>query len=133
MRISDWSSDVCSSDLFGGLRFPRLALRGAFLGGHLTILVRVGGIEAGERRGLELGLADRLVAVGIGLAHHHAAAHAVASAAHAVMAAHTALAFTGIGALQIGRAHVCTPVTNAHRVCRLLLAKTTYKDYIPLT
>src|SRR3546814_4103065 len=26
-------------------------------------------------------------------------------------------------ALQIGRAHVCTPVTNAHLVCRLLLAK----------
>src|SRR3546814_1030061 len=25
--------------------------------------------------------------------------------------------------IQIGRAHVCTPVTNAHLVCRLLLAK----------
>src|SRR3546814_6693224 len=25
---------------------------------------------------------------------------------------------------QIGRAHVCTPVTNAHLVCRLLLEKT---------
>src|SRR3546814_7857561 len=25
---------------------------------------------------------------------------------------------------EIGRAHVCTPVTNAHLVCRLLLAKT---------
>src|SRR3546814_4651429 len=25
--------------------------------------------------------------------------------------------------LEIGRAHVCTPVTNAHLVCRLLLAK----------
>src|SRR3546814_1449559 len=25
--------------------------------------------------------------------------------------------------LQIGRAHVCTPVTNAHIVCRLLLEK----------
>src|SRR3546814_8754064 len=25
--------------------------------------------------------------------------------------------------LQIGRAHVCTPVTNAHIVCRLLLDK----------
>src|SRR3546814_9082460 len=24
---------------------------------------------------------------------------------------------------EIGRAHVCTPVTNAHLVCRLLLAK----------
>src|SRR3546814_2682864 len=26
---------------------------------------------------------------------------------------------------EIGRAHVCTPVTNAHLVCRLLLAKKT--------
>src|SRR3546814_1555809 len=48
---------------------PCAALRLAFLGRHLTILVRIGGIEAGERRGLEFGLADRLVAVGIGLAH----------------------------------------------------------------
>src|SRR3546814_4365970 len=29
---------------------------------------------------------------------------------------------------QIGRAHVCTPVTNAHLVCRLLLEK---KNYTP--
>src|SRR3546814_10893671 len=28
-------------------------------------------------------------------------------------------------AFQIGRAHVCTPVTNQHLVCRLLLAKNT--------
>src|SRR3546814_8019333 len=28
-------------------------------------------------------------------------------------------------ALEIGRAHVCTPVTNAQLVCRLLLEKTT--------
>src|SRR3546814_3561865 len=27
---------------------------------------------------------------------------------------------------QIGRAHVCTPVTNAHLVCRLLLEKKKY-------
>src|SRR3546814_6182498 len=27
------------------------------------------------------------------------------------------------GNWEIGRAHVCTPVTTAHRVCRLLLAK----------
>src|SRR3546814_8469706 len=28
-----------------------------------------------------------------------------------------------LGAEEIGRAHVCTPVTNAHLVCRLLLEK----------
>src|SRR3546814_9656280 len=30
----------------------------------------------------------------------------------------------GAAGQQIGRAHVCTPVTNAHLVCRLLLDKT---------
>src|SRR3546814_3547205 len=29
-------------------------------------------------------------------------------------------------ACEIGRAHVCTPVTNAHLVCRLLLEKKKY-------
>src|SRR3546814_10656561 len=29
---------------------------------------------------------------------------------------------------RIGRAHVCTPVTNAHIVCRLLLEKQNYKQ-----
>src|SRR3546814_3058476 len=31
-------------------------------------------------------------------------------------------------AFQIGRAHVCTPVTNAHLVCRLLLEKQKNKN-----
>src|SRR3546814_8927135 len=30
--------------------------------------------------------------------------------------------------LEIGRAHVCTPVTNAHPVCRLLLEKKKIKQ-----
>src|SRR3546814_975413 len=33
------------------------------------------------------------------------------------------IALYGRGIEQIGRAHVCTPVTNAQLVCRLLLAK----------
>src|SRR3546814_5637057 len=33
-------------------------------------------------------------------------------------------AFDRLGGGQIGRAQVCTPVTHAHLVCRLLLAKT---------
>src|SRR5690606_14266468 len=51
-----------------------------------------------EGGGLEFGLTDRLVAVGVGL-HHHAvaAAHAVMPAAHAAMTAHpVALALFGI-------------------------------------
>src|SRR3546814_6811204 len=34
-----------------------------------------------------------------------------------------------IGADQIGRAHVCTPVTNAHLVCRLLLEKKNIQSF----
>src|SRR3546814_5406709 len=33
------------------------------------------------------------------------------------------LARTAVDMGEIGRAHVCTPVTNAHLVCRLLLEK----------
>src|SRR3546814_4906685 len=33
------------------------------------------------------------------------------------------------GVPQIGRAHVCTPVTNAHLVCRLLLEKKKITKY----
>src|SRR3546814_3474389 len=32
-------------------------------------------------------------------------------------------------ALEIGRAHVCTPVTNAHLVCRHLLEKNKHNDF----
>src|SRR3546814_6543286 len=35
----------------------------------------------------------------------------------------SALLAASATAFQIGRAHVCTPVTNAHLVCRLLLEK----------
>src|SRR3546814_8648115 len=41
-------------------------------------------------------------------------------------AAHATSFLSGQGsscALEIGRAHECTPVTNAHLVCRLLLEK----------
>src|SRR3546814_2843783 len=33
--------------------------------------------------------------------------------------------------IQIGRAHVCTPVTNAHLVCRLLLDKKHLPMHLP--
>src|SRR3546814_8273044 len=34
------------------------------------------------------------------------------------------LLFNAAAFVEIGRAHVCTPVTNAHLVCRILLTKT---------
>src|SRR3546814_2563013 len=47
----------------------------------------------------------------------------LADPAHRWLDFDEAISFLGIGHLQIGRAHVCTPVTNAHLVCRLLLEK----------
>src|SRR3546814_5127095 len=45
---------------------------------------------------------------------------------HGVLVVLTAVTRPGdhiVSDSQIGRAHVCTPVTNAHLVCRLLLEK----------
>src|SRR3546814_10658062 len=94
MRISDWSSDVCSSDLFpvaqiiveGGRGDRRVAHRDAdLIERHNDIARR---IDAGDARAL-LGIDDDA---------------------------------TIVAQIEIGRAHVC-PVTTAHLVCRLLLEK----------
>src|SRR3546814_2009222 len=36
-----------------------------------------------------------------------------------------------LGIFEIGRAHVCTPVTNAHLVCRLLIEHKNYTKHFP--
>src|SRR3546814_8736110 len=40
---------------------------------------------------------------------------------------------TGLSIPESGRAHVCTPVTNAHLVCRLLIEKTKNQTNTPCT
>src|SRR3546814_5889441 len=87
MRISDWSSDVCSSDLFD-MQIDR----------HLAAVMEQGGIGDGRSPGFGL----RRLVFGAGP--------------------------DGQQMGQIGRAHVCTPVTNAQLVCRLLLEKKKYND-----
>src|SRR3546814_4221081 len=117
MRISDWSSDVCSSDL----------------GGEIARVEAVeGGVELPAGRRLPGDVAARIErAAGRGRAQrlqHHAAVAAAAVELHACV-----LAIAG----HVGRAHRCplrgpeigtapvgTPVTNAPLVSRLLLAKT---------
>src|SRR3546814_1634043 len=104
MRISDWSSDVCSSDLdvgahpvAGAKRFPRQA----FVAPHQRLCTpEIDGHVA------ELVALDDAV--------HH-----LADAVLVFVVLSLALGF----AHQIGRAHVRNPVTNAHIVCRLLLAQ----------
>src|SRR3546814_7802202 len=64
-------------------------------------------------------LAARLVVTGVrGLP-----VHADVALRGELCAVTTPVVADALDRLQIGRAHVCTPVTNAHLVCRLLLAK----------
>src|SRR3546814_6157700 len=118
MRISDWSSDVCSSDLFGTL-VSRIDILRAVLPGEPyqtvpgvtpggEVLLRVNGWPKVQR---VFEAIDTVDALGIDPAD---AAHDHWRHVHNRLAANEN---------QIGRAHVCTPVTNAPLVCTLLLEK----------
>src|SRR3546814_1478160 len=144
MRISDWSSDVCSSDLGIPLLFTHDVIHG-----HRTIFplplglacawdpdlvrrtARVAAMEAAAE-GITLAWApmldvardarwgrcaespgeDPLLCAAFGTAMIEGYQGDDLAGADAVMA--TAKHFAGYG--QIGRAHVRTPVTNAHLV-----------------
>src|SRR3546814_6462571 len=127
MRISDWSSDVCSSDL-NELAHPqrqpgailrlvleRLERREA---GGLAVLERQIGATRSQHENLRTAVLvdenltrDRF----LGLRHQEIDADRLAP--------------------QLGRAHVSTPVTNSHPVCRHLLVTlrltTPHSLYLP--
>src|SRR3546814_1799477 len=108
MRISDWSSDVCSSDLVGllhrvaeGRRQLRSALdRRPALGVQRNVVGRARGPGDAQPAGIAF---DRVEEGRRRLRE-----------AEGMVARRPA---------EIGRAHVRTPVTNAQLVCRLLLEK----------
>src|SRR3546814_10621069 len=99
MRISDWSSDVCSSDR------PEA--------------VEVAVVEVEQR--IERRIApshrsdDPIVAWEVAAAFDRA----IGGEAHLVSQLRDDIVD------EIGRAHVCTPIPNAHLVCRLMLDTTT--------
>src|SRR3546814_7210895 len=142
MRISDWSSDVCSSDLAdtisgqlqGPLRrdYANYASDIAAAGRHLMELVDdLADLQAIERPDFnpvmeDIDLAD--------IARRAAGLLAVKASDHQIRieAPNADETLPAVGEFrralqimvnQIGRAHVCTLVTNAHLVLRLLLAK----------
>src|SRR3546814_6017927 len=118
MRISDWSSDVCSSDLYQGV----IPLEGDSVAHVLESYMRNSEqldtrlwLAADSRQAAGL-LLQRLPGQGgTDVSDEHTQDETWERARH--------LAATVKHNEQIGRAHVLTPVTNAHLVCRLLLEK----------
>src|SRR3546814_7586764 len=108
--MSDCSSDVCSSDLtldilgsFDGLRVS--GLRITPVAGTLTFDIASGGIF-----NLGANNANNMDDPNVSTFNAQAPAQFRYVTQNSVVD-------------EIGRAHVCTPVTNAHLVCRLLLDK----------
>src|SRR3546814_7189640 len=97
MRISDWSSDVCSSDLEEVVLIEFLSENSTYM----PLKINSYGTFFKERR------ANISMVSGV------------------VVGALTLLLLNFLFfSIKIGRAHVCTPVTNSHIVCHLLLEKT---------
>src|SRR3546814_3405902 len=97
-RISDWSSDVCSSDLFAGVGERTRE------GNDLYHEFLDAGVIAKDADGNPTPDGSK-VALVFGQMNEPPGARA------------------RVALSEIGRAHVRTPVTNAHLVCRLLLEK----------
>src|SRR3546814_2090587 len=113
MRISDWSSDVCSSDLIT-LDWLKEHLDGDFsVADVVATLNRIGHEVEGVENPAEKLAGFRVAKVLTAEKHPQADKLQVLTVD------------TGDGA-ESGRAHVRTPVTNAHLVCRLPLE--TYKE-----
>src|SRR3546814_4182917 len=113
MRISDWSSDVCSSDLLHQLA-----------GKLVSPAVVVGSLE---RAGQLDSAAENLRRVLKHLSRGEFFLGGVEAFDLGVILRRVQLVFLPL--VEIGRAHVCTPVTNAHLVCRLLLEKKNIESY----
>src|SRR3546814_10693202 len=116
VRISDWSSDVCSSDLAtsavpvfektyctcGKLEITRSTLRCM----SSDCSIEVDGIRSA-------GIA-RFLSSSLGMNSLPMNWNATADSANTP----TPIPIVAHGLAKSGRAHVCTPVTNAHLVCR---------------
>src|SRR3546814_2697917 len=122
MRISDWSSDVCSSDLLGALAVERQ--RQAEVVAHREI-----GRIALQRRAVER--LRRLVLAGLVAqdAERIVGPRVLRIAVRRAVELHGGQGGLAERHVELAeadrRAHVCTPATKAYPVCSLLLHKNT--------
>src|SRR3546814_7504228 len=117
MRISDWSSDVCSSDLIAHRATRHLPALQALAKGRSDFV--------SPRMKARLMATSDTVSFGYEQVPAGAKTAMVGEVFSRVARKSDIMNDAMSGGLhrQIGRAHVCTPVTNAHLVCSLLLAQ----------
>src|SRR3546814_1846288 len=147
MRISDWSSDVCSSDLERIAKAPKLKLSlTAGIGSDhvdLDAAIKAGITVAEVTFCNSISVAEHVVMMILGLVRNYIPSHDWVSKGGWKIADCVARSYDvegmhvgtvaagriGLAVLKrlqhfdmhpIGRAHVCTPVTNAQLVCRIL-------------
>src|SRR3546814_8419691 len=118
MRISDWSSDVCSSDL-AELHFSLAHDAAPSVAAAAGAAPSTGASPTGGTASGTPSPSSSLAA--LGLARVTVSENAYGSPFTAPVA--SMIDSSGVVIQQIGSAHVCTPVTNAHLVCRLPLEK----------
>src|SRR3546814_8659278 len=109
MRISDWSSDVCSSDLLSQHGSIRQDVARSFIEIEQARLLTLKAADAMDKYGNKKA-ADLIAAIKIFAPHM---AHTVADRAIQIH-----------DGMDIGKAHLCTPVPTAPLVSRLLHANT---------
>src|SRR3546814_8942459 len=121
MRISDWSSDVCSSDLMAARRSAyRLDLRLLWLGADPRARKGAGAARRGRRRRREDNRPEAGRAIEILRGRARACPYREQLSARRERDAPVRRL---IRRRAIGRAHVSTPVTNTQLVCLLMLEK----------
>src|SRR3546814_1689657 len=117
MRISDWSSDVCSSDL--SRRSFRVSADVRHQQTRTQLAAHPLPVETGL--GVETGKVLEVQALAIRRELRRADVLQVQQVVDLIRASRIDRA--RCRQQQIGRAHVCTPVNTAHIVCRILLEK----------
>src|SRR3546814_2218210 len=120
MRISDWSSDVCSSDLPSA----ETATNGFFRSSALVVLISiVAPIVSASMSGVSVFLISIDSTSSDGMVS--SATERTSDSGDGIRTPLIDAAFR-LGSsprTEIGRSQVCTQITNEHIVCRLLLEK----------